>query len=102
MGLQQLTGQHLVDREMLLFLMFQYRPDSLDPEMHPGWGRYNDALDAFFLRAQRLGALHIDVPAPSMTELFLSLIFTMADAERRGRAASPYPLLSTSPFPCQC
>lgn len=86
-GLQQLINEHLAHREMLVFLIFQYRPDSLDPEVDPRWGPYNDALDAFFLRAQRLGILRIDVPAAVLTELFLSIIFAMVDAERRGRAA---------------
>ena len=72
-----------------MFLMFQYRPDSLDPanegaKLIP----YDSALDAFFLRGQRAGFFRIEVGAPVLTELFLSLIYGIVDAERRGRAAS--------------
>ncbi|MNE74279.1 hypothetical protein D3C80_1703480 [compost metagenome] len=35
-----------------------------------------------------MGAFRIDVTAAVFTELFLTMIFGMVDAERRGRAAS--------------
>ncbi|AZL74020.1 MULTISPECIES: TetR/AcrR family transcriptional regulator [Pseudomonas] len=88
-GLRHLIAEHLKHREMLAFLMFQYRPDTLlgDSEDRR-WHAYTQAMDAFFLRAQQLGALRIDISAAVFTEMFLSMIFSMVDAERRGRAAS--------------
>jgi len=88
-ALRSLINEHLAHREMLVFLLFQYRPDTF-PVNGEGdrWQSYADALDAFFLRGQQLGAFRIDVTAAVFTELFLTMIFGMVDAERRGRAAS--------------
>jgi TetR/AcrR family transcriptional regulator, mexCD-oprJ operon repressor len=88
-ALRRLIGGHLRHRELLVFLMFQYRPDSLEPGPDGNaWTPYGDALDAFFLRGQKSGCFRIDIPAQVLTELFVSLIYGMVDAERRGRAAS--------------
>ncbi|MBV4473570.1 helix-turn-helix domain-containing protein [Pseudomonas sp. B2M1-30] len=88
-ALRSLINEHLAHREMLVFLLFQYRPDTL-PTNGEGdrWQSYVDALDAFFLRGQQLGVFRIDITAAVFSELFLTLIFGMVDAERRGRAAS--------------
>ncbi|WP_085707642.1 TetR/AcrR family transcriptional regulator [Pseudomonas sp. B35(2017)] len=86
-ALRSLINEHLAHREMLAFLLFQYRPDTLNGG-DERWQPYADALDAFFLRGQQLGAFRIDVTAAVFTELFLTMIFGMVDAERRGRAAS--------------
>ncbi|CDM39933.1 HTH-type transcriptional regulator nfxB [Ectopseudomonas oleovorans CECT 5344] len=70
-------------------MIFQYRPDSLDPDQDGArWIAYTDALDSFFLRGQQEGYFRIDITAELLTELFVSLIYGMVDAERRGRAAS--------------
>lgn len=45
-------------------------------------------MDSFFLRGQQEGYFRIDITAELLTELFVSLIYRMVDAERRGRAAS--------------
>ncbi|MFK3774993.1 TetR/AcrR family transcriptional regulator [Pseudomonas sp. NPDC089406] len=88
-AIRHLIGEHLKHREMLVFLMFQYRPDTLlgDSEDRR-WLAYTRAMDAFFLRAQQAGVLRIDISAAVFTEMFLSMIYGMVDAERRGRAAS--------------
>ncbi|MGC5698875.1 TetR family transcriptional regulator [Pseudomonas sp. NFXW11] len=86
-ALRTLIAEHLAEREMLVFLLFQYRPDTLGQE-DARWKSYTEALDAFFLRGQQLGTFRIDISAAVFTELFLTLIFGMVDAERRGRAAS--------------
>ncbi|WP_194791636.1 TetR/AcrR family transcriptional regulator [Pseudomonas sp. UFMG81] len=88
-GLRYLIAEHLKHREMLAFLMFQYHPDTLlsDGEDRR-WHAYTQAMDAFFLRGQQLGALRIDISAAVFTEMFLSMMFGMVDAERRGRSAS--------------
>lgn len=50
-GLRTLIREHLANREMLVFLMFQYRPETLHSELEASrWQPYVDALDAFFLR----------------------------------------------------
>lgn len=48
-ALQRLIDNHLTHREMLVFLVFQWRPDTMD-ESCGGlrWLPYSDALDAFF------------------------------------------------------
>ena len=45
-------------------------------------------MDSFFLRGQQEGYFRIDITAELLTELFVSLIYGVVDAERRGRAAS--------------
>ncbi|MFJ9990447.1 TetR/AcrR family transcriptional regulator [Pseudomonas putida] len=88
-AIRQIISEHLRHREMLVFLMFQYRPDTLLGEGDDRrWHTYTQAMDAFFLRAQQMGTLRIDISAAVFTEMFLTMIFGMVDAERRGRAAS--------------
>lgn len=88
-ALRSLIAEHLKHREMLTCLGFLYRPDTFAPETEGRyWQTYLGALDAFFLRGQQLGAFRIDISAAVFAELFLTLIYGMVDAERRGRAAS--------------
>lgn len=88
-SLRCLITEHLAHREMLVFLLFQYRPDTFAMNGEgERWQSYADALDRFFLRGQQLGVFRIDITAAVFTELFLTMIFGMVDAERRGRAAS--------------
>ncbi|BBN55084.1 HTH-type transcriptional regulator nfxB [Pseudomonas chlororaphis subsp. aurantiaca] len=90
-ALRGLINEHLAPahREMLVFLLFQYRPDTFGINGEAtGLQPYIDALDAFFLRGQQAGAFRIDITAAVFSELFLTMVFGMIDAERRGRAAS--------------
>ncbi|CAK15830.1 TetR/AcrR family transcriptional regulator [Pseudomonas entomophila] len=88
-ALRHLIAEHLKHREMLVFLMFQYRPDTLLGNAEDRrWEAYTQAMDAFFLRAQQMGVLRIDISAAVFTEMFMTMIYGMVDAERRGRAAS--------------
>ncbi|AZD02394.1 MULTISPECIES: TetR/AcrR family transcriptional regulator [Pseudomonas] len=88
-ALHRLIVEHLKHREMMIFLLFQYRPDSFDDsEANRSWRAYADALDSFFLRGQQAGAFRIDISAAIFTEMFLSMVYGIVDAERRGRAAS--------------
>lgn len=64
-ALQRLIDNHLTHREMLVFLVFQWRPDTMDEK----------------------GLFRIDISAPVLTETFASLLFGLVDAERRGRVA---------------
>lgn len=85
-AMHELISDHLAHREILVFLAFYWRPDSLDEDAGgTRWLPYEDALDAFFLRGQKEGVFRIDVAAPELTEIFVSLVFGLVDAERRGR-----------------
>lgn len=87
-ALQRLVDGHLAHRELLVFLMFQWRPDSLlECGEEARWLPYTNALDQFFLRGQQEGIFRIDIGAPVLTELFASLLFGLVDGERRGRVA---------------
>ncbi len=88
-ALKRLITGHLAHRELLVFLMFEYRPDSCSPKAEGNsWRYYEEALDEFFLRGQRAGMFRIDITAPMLTEIFSSTLFGIVDAERRGRAAN--------------
>ncbi|AZC76047.1 TetR/AcrR family transcriptional regulator [Pseudomonas chlororaphis] len=88
-ALRRLIREHLAHRELLAFLMVQYRPDFLDFERGDArWRPYIEALDAFFLRGQQKGVFRIDITAAIFSELFITLIYGMVDAEQRGRAAN--------------
>ncbi|PRD19851.1 UNVERIFIED_CONTAM: nfxB [Trichonephila clavipes] len=87
-SLHYLIESHLAHRELVGFLGFRYNPEFLSPQGNGlRWQNYFSALDAFFLRGQELKAFRIDISAAVLTELFLSLVFGIIDAERRGRAA---------------
>lgn len=87
-ALRRLIGEHLAHRELLAFLMTQYRPDFLDLERDGRrWLFYLEALDGFFLKGQQAGLFRIDITAAIFTELFISLVYGLVDAELRGRAA---------------
>ncbi|OLU29153.1 transcriptional regulator [Pseudomonas sp. PA15(2017)] len=87
-ALQRLVDGHLVHRDLLVFLMFQWRPDFLhECGKEARWLPYTNALDQFFLRGQQEGVFRIDIGAPVLTELFASLLFGLVDGERRGRVA---------------
>ncbi|HEJ4414253.1 TPA: efflux pump transcriptional repressor NfxB, partial [Pseudomonas aeruginosa] len=67
-ALQRLIKEHLTHRELLVFLVFQYRPDFLDPHGEGArWQSYLEALDAFFLRGQQKGVFRIDITAAVFT-----------------------------------
>lgn len=88
-ALKRLISGHLAHRELLVFLMFEYRPDSCGPKAEENsWGSYEEALDTFFLKGQQAGVFRIDISAPMLTELFNAVLYGIVDAERRGRAAS--------------
>lgn len=86
---RRLIDGHLAHRELLVFMMFQYRPASHYSESElERWVPYAEALDAFYLRGQQEGVFRIDISAPMLTELFVSTLCGIVDAERCGRAAS--------------
>jgi TetR/AcrR family transcriptional repressor of mexCD-oprJ operon len=52
------------------------------------WDNYLDALDIFFLSGQKSGAFRIDFSKQMLSELFVSMICGMIDAENRGRVSN--------------
>lgn len=83
-ALRDLIDKHLAHREWVLFMVFQYRPDTLN---NHGWQPYLSVLDRFFLQGQQAGVFRIDIAAAVITELFTSLLCGLVEAERLGRAA---------------
>lgn len=83
-ALRQLTASHLEHRELTAFLMYYWKDALRDPCIEEGW---DASLDAFFLRGQQEGLFRIDIPAPALTEIWVSMVIGLVDAERRGRVA---------------
>jgi TetR/AcrR family transcriptional repressor of mexCD-oprJ operon len=52
------------------------------------WDEYMGAIDAFFLGGQKAGVFRVDMPHQMLTELFVSMICGMIDAQHRGRVAA--------------
>lgn len=85
-ALRNLIDNHLTNKDLLLFLIYHWRPEYLD-ESHPDqvWVRGQATLDAFFLKGQQDGDFRLDISAATMTEFFYSLLAGLVDAELRGR-----------------
>ncbi|MBN9460894.1 MAG: TetR family transcriptional regulator [Burkholderiales bacterium] len=84
-ALKRLTANNVEHRELTAFLIYYWKPDSaLEACPHIDW---EAALDAFFLRGQQEGVFRIDVPAPALTEIWVSILLGLVEAERRGRIA---------------
>jgi TetR/AcrR family transcriptional repressor of mexCD-oprJ operon len=74
---------HFDNQEYLLFVCQTH--SSLENEY---WELYLNALDAFFLRGQKAGVFQLDFSNQMMSELFISMICGMMDANYRGRVAA--------------
>lgn len=83
-GLRKFIENNLEHRELTAFLMYYWKDAPSDPCLDGSW---DTALDAFFLRGQQEGVFRIDVSAPALTEILISLLTGLTDAERRGRVA---------------
>jgi TetR/AcrR family transcriptional repressor of mexCD-oprJ operon len=82
-ALSDLLKVHFDNQEYLLFVC--QTQSSLENEY---WESYLNALDAFFLSGQKAGVFQLDFPNQMMTELFVSMICGMMDANHRGRVAT--------------
>lgn len=91
-ALQRLIKEHLTHRELLCWYSWYSSTartsSTRTAKAHAGSPTWKEALDAFFLRGQQKGVFRIDITAAVFTELFITLVYGMVDAERRGRAAS--------------
>lgn len=85
-AMHALINSHLANKELTLFLVHHWRPELL-MESNPDtrWLSIQKAYDRFFLRAQQEGKLRIDISAVALTEIFSGIMFSIVDAERRGR-----------------
>lgn len=83
-ALGQLIGNILEHRELHVFLMYYWKDVLVNPQVQAQW---EALLDAFFRRGQQQGVFRIDVSAAALTEILISLITGLVDAERRGRIA---------------
>lgn len=84
-ALRRMTVNNLEHRELSAFLIHYWKPDPMcDPCPDASW---DVALDAFFLRGQQQGVFRIDIPAPALTEIWVSILLGLVEAERHGRIA---------------
>ncbi|GAB2471014.1 MAG: TetR/AcrR family transcriptional regulator [Comamonas sp.] len=83
-ALRRLSANHLELRELMAFLVYYWRDDAVDPDTEAGW---TAQMDGFFLRGQQAGVFRIDIAAPALTEIWVSTLLGLVDAERRGRIA---------------
>lgn len=84
-ALRALTAKSLEMPEITSFMVNYWELD-----WEPGIavsGEWDRALDAFFLRGQQEGVFRIDIPAATLTELWVSILTGLLDAEQRGRIA---------------
>jgi TetR/AcrR family transcriptional repressor of mexCD-oprJ operon len=85
-ALKRFIATTLEHGEFSAFLIYYWEKDSsAGSGVEAGW---DAALDAFFLRGQREGVFRIDIPAAALTEILVSMLIGLVDAERRGRVAS--------------
>lgn len=81
--LSRLIARFLEHRELTAFLTY-YCKETAGSCPVAVW---SVDLDSFFLRGQKQGAFCIDIAAATLTEIFISILVGLVDAERRGRVA---------------
>jgi TetR/AcrR family transcriptional repressor of mexCD-oprJ operon len=84
-ALRTLTAKSLEIPEITSFMVNYWELD-----WEPGItvsSEWDVTLDAFFLRGQQEGIFRIDFPAAALTELWVSILTGLLDAEQRGRIA---------------
>lgn len=87
-ALSTMIQTYVAEKEFTSFLS-AYWVALEDPE-HPEmaqWQECLDAMDLFFLRGQREGLFRLDTPAPALTDVVISTVVGLIEAERRGRIA---------------
>lgn len=84
-ALKRLISNYLEHREPSVFLTYFWN-DAFTAYSYEESPEIS-TLDAFFLRGQKEGVFRIDIPAPALTDLWISIMVGLVDAERRGRVA---------------
>lgn len=79
-ALSRLTANSLEHREITSFLTHYEKQTSIEDDTE-----WNERLDGFFLRGQQEGLFRIDISAAALTEIWVSVLIGLIDAERRGR-----------------
>lgn len=83
-ALRFMTQGSLKHWEITLFMTRYWKPTHDCPPPDLDW---DAKMDAFFLRGQQEGVFRIDIPAPSLSEIWVALFVGLVDAEYRGRIA---------------
>lgn len=91
-ALTRLAENLLTEREFCAFLMTDYevvqKANLSDSNPFAAeWSTHEASLERLFLRGQKDGIFRLELPASWMTDVFNSLMYTVVDAERRGRLA---------------
>ena len=81
-GLKDLIAAHFKEYEIFRWL-FSQQYSSSEERCVP----YFTAIESFFLRGQKQGAFRIDFSVSFLSNIFMSSICGLIDAERRGRVA---------------
>lgn len=84
-GLKSIIQMHFHGYEFI-YLLCSF-PCEADEQYQLEYDIYLKALDNFFLRGQEKGNFRIDLNASFLTEIFVSGIFGLLDAQTRGRIA---------------
>ncbi|GAA5113529.1 LacI family DNA-binding transcriptional regulator [Orbus sasakiae] len=84
-ALKRLADNLLTHSEFTLFFIHYWQSEN--PVIQALDQRWTTTLDSFFLRGQQAGLFRIDITAPALTELWISIIIGFIDAEGRGRVA---------------
>jgi TetR/AcrR family transcriptional repressor of mexCD-oprJ operon len=79
----ELISMHFQNQEYLIFIC-----DVQSSLENTFWSLYLRALDNFFLNGQKKGEFKLDFSNQMLSELFISMICGMIDAEHRGRIAA--------------
>lgn len=82
-ALSELLAIHLKNQEYLIFVCGTQ--SSLE---NIYWQKYLEALDNFFLNGQKSGVFRLEFSNQMLSELFISMICGMIDAENRNRVAT--------------
>lgn len=84
-ALRLLIEKNLEHPEISAFLIHYWESNTeLGAASEAEWDK---KMDAFFLRGQKEGVFRIDIGAACLTEIWVSILVGMIEAERRGRIA---------------
>ena len=83
-ALKRLNANCLEHREWTVFFIHHQKDDALSSRAIADWEKQ---IDTFFLRGQQEGVFRIDIAAPELQTIWVSLLLGLIEAESRGRIA---------------
>lgn len=83
-ALRRFNTNCLEHRELTVLFMHHEKGDALSSLAIADWEKQ---IDAFFLRGQQEGVFRIDIAAPELQSMWISLLLGLIDVEARGRIA---------------